>query len=117
MPIPLVHRDGRWSWDGAAGARELVMRRIGANELRTIDVMRGFVEAERDYAVEGHDGGKRGVFAQKLRSSPAKQDGLYWEVPEGGRPSPAGPLLAAANSKNMQAAARTRRITAISLRY
>jgi hypothetical protein len=99
LPIPLIRRDGRWSWDGAAGARELVMRRIGANELQTLDVMRGFVEAERDYAAEGHDGDKRGVYAQKLRSSPGKHDGLYWEVPAGGRPSPAGPLLAAANSE------------------
>jgi Protein of unknown function (DUF2950) len=99
LPVPLVRRDGRWSWDGAAGARELVTRRIGANELRTIDVMRGFVEAERDYAAEGHDGGKPGVYAQKLRSSPGKHDGLYWEVSAAGRPSPAGPLLAAANSE------------------
>jgi hypothetical protein len=98
MPIPLVRSGGRWSWDGAAGARELVMRRIGADELHTIAVMKGFVEAENDYSALGHDGGPPGVFAQKLRSTAGKQDGLYWEVASGATPSPAGPFLAAATS-------------------
>ena len=99
LPIPLVHRGERWSWDGAAGARELVVRRIGANELHTIAVMHGFVAAEKDYAAAGHDGGAAGAYAQKLRSTPGKQDGLYWEVAAGQPQSPAGPLLAAANSE------------------
>jgi hypothetical protein len=99
MPIPLVRSGGRWLWDGAAGARELVMRRIGADELRTIAVMRGFVGAENDYSAVGHDGGPPGVFAQKLRSATGKQDGLYWEVASGATPSPAGPFLAAATSE------------------
>jgi hypothetical protein len=99
LPIPLVRTNGRWWWDGASGARELVMRRIGADELRTIDVMKGFVEAESDYAATGHDGGSPGVFAPKLRSSPGKQDGLFWEVAPDERPSPAGPFLAAANAQ------------------
>jgi hypothetical protein len=99
LPIPLVRAGGRWSWDGEAGARELIVRRIGANELRTIDVMHGFVAAERDYAAKGHDGAAAGAYAQKLRSTPGKQDGLYWEVAAGKTPSPAGPALAAANSE------------------
>jgi hypothetical protein len=96
LPIPLVRANDKWSFDGAAGADEILLRRIGANELRTIDVMRGFVEAQRDYAAVGHDGGSPGVYAQKLRSDPGKQDGLYWEVASGDAPSPAGPFLAAA---------------------
>jgi hypothetical protein len=99
LPIPLLRTGGRWSWDGEAGARELVVRRIGANELRTIDVMHGFVAAERDYAALGHDGAAAGAYAQKLRSTPGKQDGLYWEVAAGKTPSPAGPLLAAATAE------------------
>lgn len=99
LPIPLVRRAGRWSWDGAAGARELILRRIGADELHTISVMKGFVAAQNDYASVGHDGGPPGVYAQKLRSGSGKQDGLYWEVPAGASPSPAGPLLAAATSE------------------
>ena len=99
LAIPLVRRSGRWYWDGAAGARELVVRRIGANELRTIDVMHGFVAAESDYAASAHGGTPRGVYTQKLVSSPGKHDGLYWESPAGQPPSPAGPGLAAANAE------------------
>jgi hypothetical protein len=96
LPMPLVRKDGRWRFDGAAGADELVLRRIGANELNTIDVMYGFVAAQLDYAATGHDGQKPGVYARQLRSSPGKQDGLYWEVAASNAPSPAGPLLASA---------------------
>jgi hypothetical protein len=94
LPIPLVRTNGRWRFDGAAGADEIVSRRIGANELHTIDVMRGFVDAQREYAVLGHDG--PGAYARRVRSHPGKQDGLYWEPADGEAPSPAGPLLAAA---------------------
>jgi hypothetical protein len=99
LPIPLVRRSGRWYWDGAAGAGELVVRRIGANELRTIDVMRGFVAAEDEYAASAHDGVPPGAFAPKLRSSVGKHDGLYWEATPGTSQSPAGPLLAAATAE------------------
>ena len=99
LPIPLVKNDGRWSFDGAAGVEELLLRRIGANELRTIDVMRGFVGAQRDYAAAGHDGLPAGLYAQKLNSTPGKQDGLYWETAPGAPTSPAGPFLAAATGE------------------
>ena len=99
MPIPIVRRAGRWRFDGAAGADEIVMRRIGANELRTIDVMHGFVAAEEDYAAESRDGQPAGAYAQRIRSAPGKHDGLYWEAAEGEPESPAGPMLAAAASE------------------
>jgi hypothetical protein len=94
LPIPLVRHDGRWHFDGAAGVDEVVMRRIGGNELRTIDVMEGFVAAQEDYAAEAHDGATAGVYAQKIRSDPGKHNGLYWEVAAGEPQSPAGPMLA-----------------------
>jgi hypothetical protein len=96
LPIPLVRQAGKWRFDGAAGADELVLRRIGANELRTIDVMRGFVAAQEDYAAEGRDGVAAGVYANRFRSTPGRHDGLYWEVSTGEPPSPAGPFMAAA---------------------
>jgi len=99
LSIPLVRRSGRWYWDGAAGTNELLVRRIGANELRTIDVMHGFVAAERDYGALAHDGTPAGAYTQRLVSSPGKHDGLYWESPPGQPPSPAGPGLAAANAE------------------
>jgi hypothetical protein len=96
LPIPLVRENGRWHFDGAAGAETLVRQRIGANELRTIDVMHGFVAAQLEYAAQSHDGAPPGIYAQRFRSEPGKHNGLYWE-PRGGEPeSPAGPLLARA---------------------
>lgn len=96
MPIPLIRRDGRWSFDGPAGAEELVLRRIGRNELRTIQVMRGFVEAQQEYASTSRDGAASGIYAQRVSSAPGKHDGLYWPTVAGEAPSPLGPLIAAA---------------------
>ena len=36
MPIPLVERDGRWTFDAKAGAQTIIDRRIGRNELSAI---------------------------------------------------------------------------------
>jgi hypothetical protein len=99
LPIPLVKQHGRWHFDGAAGAEAIVRRRIGANELRTIDVMHGYVAAQKEYAAAGHDGAPAGVYAQRLRSDPGKHNGLYWDVASGEKPSPAGPFLAAAGAE------------------
>jgi hypothetical protein len=99
LPIPVVRRNGRWYLDGAAGAQEIVMRRIGRNELSTIAVMRGVVVAQRDYASASHDGAAAGAFAQTFRSQTGKHNGLYWEPGPGESPSPAGPFLARAESE------------------
>lgn len=96
MPIPLVRRAGQWSYDGPAGAEELVLRRIGRNELRTIQVMRGYVEAQQEYASASRDGAAPGIYAQRVNSAPGKHDGLYWPTTTGEPPSPLGPLIAAA---------------------
>src|SRR5688572_27684048 len=94
LPIPLVKDSGRWRFDGVAGAEELVRLRIGGNELRAIDVMYGFVAAQKLYASKGHDGQPAGIYAQRLRSDAGKQNGLYWEAAPGEPESPAGPFLA-----------------------
>ena len=99
LPFPLVRENGRWHFDGPAGADEIAYRRIGANELETIDVMRGFVAAQDDYAARPHDGVPAGTYAGKLRSDPGKQNGLYWDVAPGAPESPAGPMLASAASE------------------
>jgi hypothetical protein len=104
LPIPLVREQGRWYFDGAAGADKIVRQRIGANELRTIDVMRGYVAAQEEYAAEGHDGAPAGIYAQRLRSEPGKHNGLYWEVQSGEPQSPAGPFLAGAAAEGYKGA-------------
>jgi Protein of unknown function (DUF2950) len=102
MPIPIVKENGKWRFDTAAGKQELIYRRIGDNELGAIAVCRGFIASQSDYAAVGHDGLRAGLYAQKLRSDPGKQNGLYWEVKEGEPQSPAGPFLAQAVDEGYQ---------------
>ena len=105
LPIPIVRREGKWILDGAAGADEIVKRRIGGNELETIDVMHGYVAAQTEYASSSHDGVPAGTFAQMIKSSPGKHDGLYWEVTGKEKESPAGPMLADATAQGYAGAA------------
>jgi Protein of unknown function (DUF2950) len=103
MPIPLVQRDGKWVWDGAAGADEVIYRRVGENELGAIDVMYGYVNSQNAYASEGRDGDAAGIYALKLISDAGMHNGLYWPTVEGEAPSPAGPFVAAAAAEGYAA--------------
>jgi hypothetical protein len=99
LPIPLAHKGDQWYWDGQAGKEEILYRRIGHNELAAINVCKGIVSAQRDYAASAHDGKPTGSYAARLVSEPGKQNGLYWEAKEGEPESPAGPMLAQAASE------------------
>lgn len=94
MPIPLVKKEGKWYFDGAAGAEELVNRRIGGNELGAIAVSRGFVKAQKEYASEGRDGDAAGIYAMKLISDEGMHNGLYWPTADDETPSPVGEFIA-----------------------
>jgi hypothetical protein len=89
LPIPIVKREGKWYFDSKAGHDEILYRRIGANELNAMEVCRGFVEAQVEYASKIHDNSGIHQYAQKLISTPGKQDGLYWENADG---TPGGPV-------------------------
>ena len=89
LPIPIVQKSGRWSFDSKAGRQEILYRRIGANELDALDVCHKYVEAQIAYAADLHDGSKMRQYAQRIISTPGKQDGLYWKNPDG---SPGGPI-------------------------
>ena len=80
FPIPIVHANGEWRFDTAAGKDELLYRRIGANESAVMEVAYAFVEAQREYAAKGRDGKAKGVYAQRFVSEPGRHDGLYWPV-------------------------------------
>lgn len=98
FPIPLVKVGANWHFDAKAGEEEILNRRIGANELSTIEVMRAYVEAQGEYALEDRDG--KGIqYAQKLLSSDGKKDGLYWPVSDGEPESPLGPLVAGVSAE------------------
>jgi hypothetical protein len=94
FPIPVVKKDGQWFFDTEAGKDEILNRRIGENELATLQVVRGYVEAQREYAAKDCDGREVLKFAQKIISSPGMKDGLYWPPELDGEISPLGPLAA-----------------------
>jgi hypothetical protein len=99
LPIPIV-RDGLvWYFDSSRGREEILNRRIGQNELGAIAVCEGYYRAQKEYAARGHDGLPAGIYAQKLSSTPGKQDGLYWPVAAGKKPSPLGPAIAASEAE------------------
>ena len=83
LPIPLVRKTGKWSFDTKAGRQEVLFRRIGSNELDAIEICRGYVDAQREYAEEKHDNAGVNQFAQKIISTPGKRDGLAWRNSDG----------------------------------
>jgi hypothetical protein len=100
FPIPLVHTKAGWEFDTDEGRREILYRRIGRNELDTIETSLAFVDAENDYADKDHGDGV-GVYAQRIVSSPGKKDGLYW--PSDSNDSPLGQLAAEASAEGYKA--------------
>jgi hypothetical protein len=79
LPVPLIRRDGQWRFDPVEGRVEILARRVGRHELTAIDVCRAYVEAQMEYAARDRDGDRVLKYAQKIRSSPGRHDGLYWE--------------------------------------
>jgi len=96
FPIPMVKKGETWVFDTKAGNEELLNRRIGRNELNTIQTCLAYVDAQREYAMKDRDSDKLLEYAQKFWSAPGKKDGLYWKTKEGEEQSPFGPLAAQA---------------------
>jgi len=99
FPIPVIKKGNVWRFDAKAGKEEILNRRIGRNELEVINVMRTYVDAQREYASRDRDSDAVMEFAQKFRSTPGKKDGLYWETADGAEMSPMGSLVAKAGSE------------------
>jgi DUF2950 family protein len=95
-PVPLVKSGGKWFFDAKAGRRELLYRRIGRNELDAIEICRGYVEAQHEYALQKHDGSNVNQYAQRIISTPGKQNGLAWQNPDGSWGGPVGEPIALA---------------------
>ena len=95
VPVPIVRKSGAWRFDSAAGRREILLRRIGQNELDAIEVCHGYVEAQEEYASEPR-GGSVLQYAQRVIGTPDKQDGLAWRDPDGTWRGPIGDKIARA---------------------
>lgn len=96
LPIPLVKLEDKWSFDTKAGSREILLRRIGANELDAIAICQGYFEAQHEYAQERHDDAIVNQYAQRIISTPGKHDGLAWQNADGTWGGPVGEGIAKA---------------------
>ena len=99
FPIPLVNKDGQWSFDTEAGKREVLYRRVGRNESAAIQICQELVAAQKEYVAATHDGDAIHQYAQHFVSTPGRHDGLFWQAGNGDAESPIGPLLAFASSE------------------
>jgi hypothetical protein len=100
FPVPLIRTKTGWEFDTDSGRQEILYRRIGRNELDTIQTILAFVDAENEYADKDRGDGV-GTYAQRIVSSPGKKDGLYW--PSDNNDSPLGELAAEANAEGYKA--------------
>ncbi|HEX5791620.1 MAG TPA: DUF2950 domain-containing protein [Luteolibacter sp.] len=96
LPIPLIKDNGKWTFDTRSGRDEILRRNIGANELDAIAICRLYVSAQHQYAAIKHDGATVHQYAQRILSSPGKQDGLAWQGANGAWEGPLGEGVAKA---------------------
>jgi hypothetical protein len=99
FPVPLVKKDSGWRFDTETGLQEILFRRIGHNELDTIQTSLAYVDAQNDYAHITRASTGTAAYAQRIISEPGKKDGLYWPTQPGEEPSPLGDLMASATSQ------------------
>ena len=99
FPIPLVSEGGKWFFDSPTGIDEIINRRVGANELATIQSCLAYVDAQREYYVRNVQGDPFLHYASRLISSDGKKDGLYWPAAENEEPSPLGEGFAQARAE------------------
>src|SRR6266404_2472044 len=105
LPIPIVKQKGKWSFDTKVGREEILNRRVGANELNAIELCRGYVESQHEYAADKHDDAKVNQYAQHILSTPGKHDGLAWKNADGTWGGPVGDEVAKALEEGYSAQA------------
>ncbi len=93
LPIPVVREGALWHFDTAAGAQEILNRRIGRNEIAAIRVSLFYADAQKDFFERMKQTAGNGEYAQRLISTPNKHDGLFWPVAAGEAESPLAPLI------------------------
>jgi hypothetical protein len=99
FPAPLRKQGAQWAFDVAAGREEITNRRVGRNELATLQALLAVVDAQREYAAADPDHTGYNAYARRFISQAGRKDGLYWPTPAGAAPSPLGSLLAAATKE------------------
>jgi hypothetical protein len=102
FPVPIVKVGKKWILDAEAGREEILNRRIGANELNTLKVLKAYVQAQREYYSLDRDDDGVLEYAQRIMSSKDRWDGLYWATGDDEDPSPMGPLFASASKEGYE---------------
>lgn len=102
LPIPIVKKGQSWMFDTEKGKQEVLNRRIGENELFTIQACLAIVDAEREYAMKDRDRDALLEYAQKFVSDPGKKNGLYWDAKAGEPQSPLGPIMTRIRAEGYQ---------------
>ena len=97
LPIPLVEKNGVWHFDADLGRMEILYRRVGGNEMDSVETLRALVDAENEYFSGNSESTGAREYAQRLASQPGKHDGLYWEGSNGPDDCPIGPYVAQAS--------------------
>jgi hypothetical protein len=105
FPIPLVKQADHWRFDVREGREEILARRIGRNELNTIQTCLAYVDAQREYYATDHKGDGILEYARQFASTPGKRDGLYWPTSPGEQPSPLGDLVVRARAEGYRGGA------------
>ena len=113
FPVPIAKKGDKWFFDTKQGRAEILQRRIGRNELDTIQSCLAYVDAQKDYARMTGTKDASGEYAQKFVSDPGTRNGLYWETKGGEEPSPLGFFMARARKEGV-AAGQIRQTGAIS---
>ena len=98
FPIPLVRDTAGWRFDTKAGKEEILNRRIGRNELSTMQAVLAYVDAQREYYLANPQRDKLFQYAQKFVSTQGKRDGLYYPTKAGEPSSPLGAIYASARA-------------------
>jgi len=96
MPILLAHKGNKWYFDPTASRSEILFRRIGRNELSTIEVCRELVKAQNEFYARQDEK----QFASTFMSDEGKHNGLYWKISNREPASPVGELLVLASPKD-----------------
>lgn len=99
FPFPIVQDGERWRFDSAAGVDEVINRRVGSNELSTVQSCLAYVDAQREYYLRNPENDQLLHYARHLLSTEGHKDGLYWPAPEGEEQSPLGEEFARARSE------------------
>jgi hypothetical protein len=100
FPIPLVNNNHAWYFDTDAGKQEILMRRIGGNELAAIDACHEFVDAEKQYKAKARLDGSANQYAQTFISDSGQHNGLSWSANGDESESFIDPRIASAGQEN-----------------